>query len=279
MDRPRRHIWLCADDYGISPSVNAAIRDLIKRRRINATSVMMVAPHLNAKEAAELDALRRDDPRIAIGLHVTLTGLFKPASAGYVPRRGGTFLPLENMASAALLRRLQRDKLAIEIATQLRAFLNAFGTPPDFVDAHQHIHVFPQVRDALLEAVKDAAPRAWVRQCGRAVPLHRRVTDPKGLVLDLLSVAFRRKARALGLRTNPAFSGSYTFAADANYARLFPTFLNSLPDRGLVMCHPGIVDDELIQLDPLTTLREREYAYFRGDEFPRVLAAHNIELA
>ena len=28
---PSRHIWLCADDYGISPGVNRAIRDLIKR--------------------------------------------------------------------------------------------------------------------------------------------------------------------------------------------------------------------------------------------------------
>jgi len=30
----RRHIWLCADDYGISPAVSAAIRELIARRRI-----------------------------------------------------------------------------------------------------------------------------------------------------------------------------------------------------------------------------------------------------
>ena len=34
------------------------------------------------------------------------------------------------------------------------------------------------------------------------------------------------------------------------------------------MCHPGLVDAELERLDPLTTLREREYAYFCGDAFP-----------
>jgi len=39
-----RHIWLCADDYGIAPGVNAAIRDLIARGRLNATSVMVAAP-------------------------------------------------------------------------------------------------------------------------------------------------------------------------------------------------------------------------------------------
>ena len=34
------------------------------------------------------------------------------------------------------------------------------------------------------------------------------------------------------------------------------------------MCHPGHVDAELMRLDPLTMLREKEYAYFAGDAFP-----------
>jgi predicted glycoside hydrolase/deacetylase ChbG (UPF0249 family) len=45
------------------------------------------------------------------------------------------------------------------------------------------------------------------------------------------------------------------------------------------MCHPGIVDAELRRLDPLTTLREREYAYFLDDAFPAVLASHRVALA
>ena len=38
------------------------------------------------------------------------------------------------------------------------------------------------------------------------------------------------------------------------------------------MCHPGVVDAELRRLDPLTTLREKEYAYFSGETFPKLLA-------
>ncbi len=45
------------------------------------------------------------------------------------------------------------------------------------------------------------------------------------------------------------------------------------------MCHPGFVDSELERLDPLTTLREREFTYFNSDEFPKVLAAHGVALA
>ena len=54
MNAPRRmrRIWLCADDYGISPGVNRAIRDLIERGRLNATSVMVVGPAIGRDEVA-----------------------------------------------------------------------------------------------------------------------------------------------------------------------------------------------------------------------------------
>ena len=52
-----------------------------------------------------------------------------------------------------------------------------------------------------------------------------------------------------------------------------------MPPNGLVMCHPGFVDDELVRLDPLTTQREREFAFLAGDAFPAVLRAHGVALA
>jgi predicted glycoside hydrolase/deacetylase ChbG (UPF0249 family) len=56
-------------------------------------------------------------------------------------------------------------------------------------------------------------------------------------------------------------------------------FLDGLPDGGLVMCHPGFVDELLVSLDPLTDQREREYEFLAGDGFPRLLAANNVTLA
>ena len=103
---PRR-IWLCADDYGISPGVNAAIRELIQRGRINATSIMVAAPHFSNDEAAALDTLNSGKKRAALGLHVTLTGPFKPISEGFLPLRDGRFLPLNETLRSAAARRLQ----------------------------------------------------------------------------------------------------------------------------------------------------------------------------
>ena len=279
MSVKRSRIWLCADDYGISPSVNSAIRDLISRGRINATSVMVAAPSFRQSEASSLAALNAGARRAAIGLHVTLTAPFRPLTAGFVPADGGTFLPLAATLKQASFHRFRRRQLTAEITAQLEVFNAAFGRTPDFIDGHQHVQLFPQVSEAFLDAAQAKAPHAWVRQCGRALPLHKRFSDLKGLLLDLLSLKFRTRATALGVRTNAAFAGTYDFAAGADYAALFPAFLESLPENSVVMCHPGFVDDELKRLDPLTTLREREYAYFADERFPGVLDEHGVVLA
>lgn len=277
MNAPRR-IWLCADDYGMAPGVNAAIRELILRGRINATSVMMAAPHLGDEEADSLEMLNSGTKRAALGLHVTLTGPFKPMSEGFAPLREGRFLPHGEMLRLAMTRRLRPELLTIEIATQLRAFIDMFGHLPDFLDGHQHVQLLPQVRDAFLKVVAEIAPNAWVRQCGRARSA-RRLADRKGLVLDVLSLGFRSQAQRLGIATNPAFAGAYVFSPKANYARTFPRFLAGLPEGGLIMCHPGFVDDALKSLDSLTDLREHEFAFFNSDAFPEWMAKHGVALA
>lgn len=273
-----RKIWLCADDYGISPAVSRAIRDLIGQGRINATSVMVVAPSLHRSEADALERLRVHGARAAIGLHLTLSAPFQPLTADFTPLTNNAFPALGMMLVRASLRRLNQAALRTEIAAQLRMFVHLFGRAPDFIDGHQHVHIFPQVRDALFAVARELAPEAWIRQCGRAGPLAERIGDPKGLLLDLLSRRFRARAMALGFKTNTAFAGTYAFNARADFTALFPRFLERLPDGGLVMCHPGTVDAELQRLDPLTTLREQEYAYFSGETFPQLLASRGIRL-
>lgn len=272
-----RRVWLCADDYGMAPGVNDAIRQLIARGRINATSVMTAATHLTGDEARALDDANAAG-QAAIGLHVTLTAPFKPLSKDFTPLRGGAFPPQPELMKLAMLRRLDIEQLTAEITTQVVAFAETFGRLPAYLDGHQHVQLLPQVRDAFLNVVAEAVPGAWVRQCGRprgARPLH----DRKGLIIDILNVGFRNKATRLGVAANPAFAGAYDFNPKADFPKIFPRFLKGLPDGGLIMCHPGFVDAALTSLDPLTTLREQEFAFFNSDAFPAVLAANGVELA
>jgi predicted glycoside hydrolase/deacetylase ChbG (UPF0249 family) len=273
-----RQIWLCADDYGISPGVNRAIRELIEQGRLNATSVMVVGSAIGRDEVHSLQAAAATRRRCAIGLHATLTAPFRPLTMHFKPVDGGLFLPFPKLLRAGLLRRLDAEIIRAELMVQLAAFSELFGRPPDFVDGHQHAQLFPVVRDAFLSAVKDAAPNAWVRQGGRQQPLTQRLGTPKALVLDMLSAQFRRRAARAGIAFNLGFAGAYDFSGQPDFAALMGEFLEGLPGGGLVMCHPGFVDETLRSLDPLTDQREREYAFLAGEHFPPLLASNKVTL-
>jgi predicted glycoside hydrolase/deacetylase ChbG (UPF0249 family) len=274
-----RRIWLCADDYGLAEGVNRAIRDLISRGRLNATSVMVVGPAIGRAEVTALQDAAAASPRCAIGLHATLTAPFRPLTMHFRPLNGGLFLPHPAMLRSSLLRRLDPGLIEDELLAQLAAFKELFGRAPDFVDGHQHAQLFPQVRDAFLRAVKDAAPEAWVRQGGRLQPLAKLLGAPKALVLDVLSAQFRKRAARAGIPFNPAFAGAYDFSQEPDFGALMREFLQDLPEGGLVMCHPGFVDQALENLDPLTTQREAEHAFLAGDRFPTLLVANKVTLS
>jgi predicted glycoside hydrolase/deacetylase ChbG (UPF0249 family) len=194
------------------------------------------------------------------------------------PLDGGLFLPFPKLLRAGLSRRLDPEIIRAELMIQLATFADLFGRAPDFVDGHQHVQLYPQIRDAFLLAVKDAAPAAWVRQCGRNAPLLRRLGGPKAMFLDVLGAQFRKRAARAGIAFNPGFSGAYDFTTRQDFGLLMRQFLDGMPDHGVIMCHPGFVDDVLRDLDPLTDQREHEHAYLKGEHFPELLAANGVTL-
>jgi predicted glycoside hydrolase/deacetylase ChbG (UPF0249 family) len=239
---------------------------------------MMVGPAIGRDEVSALQAIAAGSPRCAIGLHATLTAPFRPLTMHFQPIDGGMFLGFPKLLRAGLLRRLDPEIIYAELIVQLAAFNEMFGRAPDFVDGHQHVQLFPQVRDGFLTAVKEAAPKAWVRQGGRHQPLARRLGAPKALLLDVLSAQFRKRASRADIAFNPGFDGAYDFSRQPDFSVLMRQFLDGLPEHSVIMCHPGFVDDLLLSLDPLTVQREHEYAFLGGDDFPRLLAANNVTL-
>jgi predicted glycoside hydrolase/deacetylase ChbG (UPF0249 family) len=274
---PRR-IWLCADDYGMSPGVNRATRELIERKRLNAASVMVVGAAIDRPEIDGLLQAVATNPNCAIGLHATLTAPFAPLTMHFQPLDGGQFLPLGRLLRASLLRRLDPEIMHAELLAQIAVFRQMFGRVPDYIDGHQHVQLFPQIRDAFLTAVKEATPGAWVRQCGRSLALSQRLSNPKALLLDMLSETFRKKAERAGIAFNPGFAGAYDMVRGRDFSDAMKEFLAGLPDGGLVMCHPGFVDEVLVGLDNVTHQREREFAFLNSDAFPRLLAENNVTL-
>src|SRR6201996_946824 len=109
-----KRVWLCADDYSISPGVNRAIRELIERGRLNATSVMVVTSAIGRDEVARLQEAAAKSPRCAIGLHVTLTAPFQPLTMHFRPLKDELFLPFAKLLRAGQLRRLDPEIIHAE---------------------------------------------------------------------------------------------------------------------------------------------------------------------
>ena len=150
--------------------VNTAIRDLAVRGRLNATSVMAVAPSFHRSEASSLAAINTSSSRVAIGLHLTLTAPFRPLSESFKPVSNARFLTLAATLRHAAMRRFGHDALKAEITAQIGVFVDAFGRAPDFIDGHQHVDLFPQISEAVLEAMQALA---LTHGCGNAAASFR----------------------------------------------------------------------------------------------------------
>lgn len=263
---------LCADDYGLTPGVSCGIADLLGAGRLSATSCMSLA-------AAWPDAAADLAPffgRADIGLHLTLTHL---EPLGPMPHLApeGRLPALGDLMRMALARRLDRQEIAAELERQLDAFLAATGRPPDFLDGHQHVHILPVIRDAVIDLIERRLDprRLYVRSCcepTRAI-LRRGVSIPKTLLLSALSRDLAKRCRARGIATNDSFRGVNDFRRDRPFGDLFRRFLMGPADRPLVMCHPGIPDPPLAALDAVTDRRQDELDYLAGDRFLHDLTA------
>ena len=273
-----RQVVLCADDFALTEGVSRGILELAEAGRISATGAMTNRPDWSRLAPA----LRPYAARVGVGLHLNLTTA-EPLGAmpGLAP--GGTFPALGDLVRRALSGRLPGDEVTAEIERQLDAFEQAFGAPPAFVDGHQHVHVLPGVRSALLRALlrRGLAGRLWLRDPSDRIAaiLRRRTSAGKALLVAGLARGFRRAARAAGFATNEGFSGYSPFDPGSPPERIFDQAFAELGKRPVVMAHPGHADESLRALDPVVESRALELAYLKSDAFAVLLESRNLVLA
>ncbi len=259
-------ILLCADDFGLSPGVGRAIAELLAQKRLSATSCMTHAPYW--LETAPL--LKPLAGQAMIGLHLTLTTLPPHPTLGA-------------LAKQAYLGRLKQADIEAEINRQIDAFEQGLGRLPDYLDGHQHVHVLPTIRDAVLNVMTTRLKGAWLRDVWEPLPsLLRHAPNPiKSLALNGLGFLLHRQARGLGIATNQGFRGAYDLLGPHQPPEiLFPRFLARAAPNLLIMCHPAYVDPALIDgPDPVHAPREAERAYLAGDLFPTHLAQARVALS
>jgi len=255
----KKRIVLCADDYGYSPGVSRGIRALLERERLSATSCMVVYPEF------ELDGplLKPFLGRIDVGLHFTLTA----------DRTIGS------LALGAHLRPHTLEGVAAELERQISTFNDVIGRPPDYIDGHQHVHILPVVREAVVQATKriGAYVRSTVDPIGFA--MCRRPAMFESIYLARASRKLASLAHVAGVPVNCGFRGVRTFREKVSFRPLFRRMVRDAGNGCLVMCHPGYADPLLADRDHVQKAREDELRYLAGPEFPGDVAEEGLVLS
>lgn len=253
-----KRIVLCADDYGYSPGVSRGIRELLERERLSATSSMVVFPEFESEGPLLKPFLGRAD----LGLHFTLTA---NRTIGSVAWEAHVHPP-------------PLGRIVAELESQVSKFADVVGQVPGYIDGHQHVHVLPVIRDAVVQVARGIG--AWVRSTMDPIDaaMFRRPGVFESVYLARASRKLSALARTEGVPTNRGFRGVRTFREKEPFRSLFRRMIRNVSDGSLVMCHPGYADPLLSERDPVQNVREGELRYLAGPAFPRDLDEEGVVL-
>ncbi len=227
--RSPRRLVVNADDFGKTDSINEAVVRAHQQGILTTTSLMVNEPAFDSAVR-----LARENPRLGVGLHLTLlcgrSGLAPEEIPGLVDSRGRF---TENPAGAGFryfFRPGLRAQLRAEIHAQFRKF-RASGLPLDHVNGHLHLHLHPAVLRMLTQ---DAAELGIERMRLTFDPFWLNLRLAQGqvgyrlvhaVIFHLLSAAAGPKFKRLRLRhTRHVFGLLQNSRVDEQYV------LNLLPN-------------------------------------------------
>lgn len=251
-----RKIHVCADDAGWREADDACLLALAREARISAISLLVDG------ESAS-DWRRHSLPSsCSLGLHFQLNWTADAGSQG-----------LLGLIARSQLRMVSKVEIEARLQSQLAHFETLAGCPPDFVDGHQHVHMFPVVREVLLR-VLDARygrnARPAVRSTCSTIWRGR-----KAALINLLGGKdLHRELCAGAWHCNQDFAGIYDFSGGRKFPDLMRAWLGQLPDGGMIMVHPGSADHP-----EHGRARAAEAAYLESQGWRDDVAANELCLA
>lgn len=253
---------LCADDFAQTEAVSDGIVTLLAAGRLSAVSCMTNSPRWHLDAQTLIPYVGRAD----IGLHFNLTHSFDQATQS-----------LSTLIRSSLFRRLDIAPIRQALLQQIDQFESSMHRAPDFIDGHQHVHVFPQIRQVVCEVLAQRYPnkKPYLRRVTPSILHHDAFA--KALILRLLAYRAGDEAALAGFRLPAAFAGLYSLSPTADFAGYMRRWLPSMPSGTLMMCHPGLAYQG--EDDPIAAARAREMDYLLSDAFARDLQIADVRLS
>ncbi len=267
----KKQLIINADDFGIHPAVNEAVRKAATEGILTSTSLMAGGDAFD--EAVEM---ARSMPSLGIGIHLTLVGGIKPVlPPSEVPSLtwdNGVFChDYGKLIVRDLEGKISLSKVYAEWDAQIQKIMNT-GLPVTHMDGHQHMHMWPHfypiARDLakkyhiscmrvpdedVLFGMKDGHIIRWAAKNG----------------LSLLSRMHRPDLKKNHIRTNDHFFGML-YGGHLSPERFAKFILQTKPGITEIMCHPSA--DTRAMEDTF------HWGYHGEDELAGLLADVNREL-
>lgn len=267
----KKQLIINADDFGIHPAVNEAVRKAATEGILTSTSLMAGGDAFD--EAVEM---ARSMPSLGIGIHLTLVGGIKPVlPPSEVPSLtwdNGVFChDYGKLIVRDLEGKISLSEVYAEWDAQIQKIMNT-GLPVTHMDGHQHMHMWPhfypiarnlakkyhiscmRVPDEdVLFGMKDGHIIRWAAKNG----------------LSLLSRMHRPDLKKNHIRTNDHFFGML-YGGHLSPERFAKFILQTKPGITEIMCHPSA--DTRAMEDTF------HWGYHGEDELAGLLADINREL-
>jgi hopanoid biosynthesis associated protein HpnK len=272
MPDPRsRRLIVNADDFGRSPSINEAVIRAHREGILTSASLMV-----NETACAEAVALAKENPKLGVGLHLTLlvgySALPPEKIPGLVNARGEFSNNPVGVGFRYFFNRSLREPLRAEIHAQFDRF-RATGLPLDHVNGHLHLHLHPVVFGILMEdAEKLGIQRMrFTRDC---LARSRRMTRGRwlyrvahALIHDHLSKRAREPLRQRGIKHAQITFGLLqdSHVDEAYILKLLPELP---PGDSELYSHPSL-DEFKHEFDALVSPRVKELVKKLGIELIR----------
>ena len=268
MDRPEipRRLIVNADDFGLSHSVNEAVIRAHREGILTAASLMV-----NERGFDEAVKLAEENPRLGVGLHLTLlmghSALPPEKIPGLVNPRGEFSNKPVTAGFRYFFRRNLREQLRAEIRAQFEKF-HATGLPLDHVNGHLHLHLHPVIVKILMQDAEKLRIRRFrlTRDClarsRRTTRGHWFYRISHALIYEWLSSRARNPLRQRDIKHAEITFGLLQNArVDEEYVlKLLPELP---PGDSELYSHPSL-DEFKHEFDALVSPRVQELVQKRG---------------
>jgi chitin disaccharide deacetylase len=244
-----RNLIFNADDFGLSPGVCRGIVHACRYGTVRSTSVMV-----NLPDVQECLKILEMCPELDIGLHINLTfgtPVSKPADIPSLSGYNGVFSVKPRDFSG----KVTSDDLHREINAQVRRAYE-LGLKFTHLDSHHHIHqVDNRVNEILMETAYEYK-----------------------IAIRSYDDTMRKSFCEFGISTPDHFISSF-FGKDYITYEMLEKLIADLPDGiSEIMCHPGYIDQDLMDKSSYTGFREVELELLTNPEVFDMLKNHDVSL-